>query len=237
VERIVLSWSGGKDSCKTLHELQQAGTFEVALLLTTVTQDYDRISMHGVRRQLLHEQADSLGLPLKEVFIPTACANEDYERLMGEALGDLRRDGFTKVAYGDLYLAEIRAYRDRLMEANGVRAVYPVWGRDTAEFIDAFIGEGFKAVTTCVDLAVLRKRHAGRMIDRAFLEDLPANADPCGENGEFHSFVFDGPPFAWPVDFRIGERVTRGSFCFCDLVPPSLWSVEHPDKGTERQPC
>lgn len=232
-----MSWSGGKDSCKALHELGRTGEHQVAALLTTVTLDYDRVSMHGVRRQLLHQQADALGLPVREVFIPTSCSNADYEQLWGEALAGLRAEGFATVAYGDLYLADIRAYRDRLMEANGMRAIYPVWGRDTAEFVREFIRDGFEAVTTCVDLKMLDESFAGRLIDEAFLADLPEGVDRCGENGEFHSFVFDGPLFSRPVPFRTGERVTRSGFCFCDLEPASLWSQDQSEQGTECQPC
>ena len=217
-----MSWSGGKDSCKALYELQQGGDHEVAALLTTVTRDHDRISMHGVRRTLLHMQAEALGLPVRELFLPTTCSNDDYERLMGEAFAELRADGFDTIGYGDLHLADIRAYRDRLMAANGMRAIYPVWERDTSAFLREFIAQAFKAVTVCVDLNALDESFAGRVIDEAFLADLPDGVDPCGENGEFHSFVFGGPPFARPVPFRTGERVTRGTLCFCDLEPTSL---------------
>lgn len=232
-----MSWSGGKDSCMALDELEGSGEYEVAMLLTTITRDYDQISMHGVDRTLLHDQADALNLPLREVFIPASCSNADYERLMGEALGALRAEGFETVGFGDLFLADVRAYRDRLMAANAMRALYPVWGRDTGDFVDEFIGRGFKAVTTCVDLAVLDQSYSGRLIDETFLADLPDNVDPCGENGEFHSFVFDGPPFARPVPFRIGERVTRGSLCFCDLEPSSLCEAAFPVQEMERQAC
>lgn len=237
MERIVMSWSGGKDSCKALHELRGSSEYEVAMLLTTVTSDYGRISIHGVRRALLHEQADALGLPLREVLIPASCSNADYERLMGEALHHLRAEGFAAVGYGDLFLADIRAYRDRLMAANHMRAVYPVWGRDTAEFADQFIDEGFEAVITCVDLAVLDGSFAGRIFDRSFLADLPEGVDPCGENGEFHSFVFDGPSFGRRVTFKTGERVTRGTLCFCDLEPSSLCDPISSAERMERQAC
>ena len=207
------------------------------MLLTTITSEYDRISMHGVRRELLHAQADALGVPLREIFIPASCSNDDYERVMGEALGGLRADGLGEVAFGDLFLADIRAYRDRLMASNGMRALYPVWGRDTGDFVRHFIGQGFKAVTTCVDLAVLDQSYAGRLIDEAFLADLPRAVDPCGENGEFHSFVFDGPIFARPIPYQIGERVTRGSLCFCDLEPSPLCDATLPAQEMDRQAC
>jgi uncharacterized protein (TIGR00290 family) len=216
---ILMSWSGGKDSCVALHTLQAAGEHQIAALLTTVTRDYDRISMHGVRRALLQQQAEALGLPLHEVFIPAGASNDDYEAAMAEALAVHRAQGIEVVAFGDLFLEDIRAYRDRMMAKNQLSALYPVWGRDTGAFITDFIDAGFKAVIVCVDLAVLDASFAGRPIDSALLRALPPGVDPCGENGEFHTFVFDGPNFARPVDFSIGERVTRDGFCFCDLAP------------------
>jgi uncharacterized protein (TIGR00290 family) len=237
LERIVMSWSGGKDSCMALHELRASAEYEVAMLLTTITRDQDRISMHGVRRTLLQAQAEALGLPLREVSIPATCSNADYERLMGKALGALRGEGFSTIAFGDLYLADIRAYRDRLVEANGMRALYPVWGRDTADFAQAVIALGYRAVTTTVDPAVLDQSYAGRLLGQSFLADLPEGVDPCGENGEFHSFVFDGPLFARPIPFRVAERETRNSLCFCDLEPSSLCDATFPAQDMERQAC
>jgi uncharacterized protein (TIGR00290 family) len=216
---VVMSWSGGKDSCVALHELQRSGAYEVAGLLTTVTRDYDRISMHGVRRDLLARQAEALGLPLHEVFIPANASNADYEAAMDEALAAQRARGVATVAFGDLFLEDIRAYRDGMAARNAMSAVYPVWARDTRAFIGEFIDAGFKAVIVCVDLAVLDASFAGRPIDADLLAALPAGVDPCGENGEFHTFVFDGPNFSRPIDISVGERVTRGAFCFCDLTP------------------
>jgi uncharacterized protein (TIGR00290 family) len=216
---VLMSWSGGKDSCVALHELQRSGRYEVAGLMTTVTRDYDRISMHGVRRDLLARQAQSLGLPLHEVFIAAGATNDDYEAAMAEALVEARARGVETVAFGDLYLEDIRAYRDRMMAENAMDALYPVWGRDTRAFIGEFIAAGFKAVVVCVDTDQLDASFAGRTIDADLLSDLPAGVDPCGENGEFHTFVFDGPNFARPVDISVGERVMRGAFCFCDLTP------------------
>lgn len=217
MERIVMCWSGGKDSCLALHEMRLAGDYEVAALLTTVTRDYDRISMHGVPRRLLRLQAQSLGLPLREVFIPAECSNADYEAAMSEAFASIRDEGIDTIAYGDLFLADIRAYRDALMARNEMRAIYPVWGRDTRQFIRDFIDLGFKAVACCVDTQQVPWDFAGRLLDDAFVADLPASADPCGENGEFHTFVFDGPAFAASVPLAIGERVPRGRFTYCDL--------------------
>jgi uncharacterized protein (TIGR00290 family) len=219
LERIILSWSGGKDSCMALKQLRESGEFEVAGLLTTITGDYDRISMHGVRRALLQQQAAALSLPLHEVIIPPKCSNADYEAAMGTALAELRGQGIRTVAFGDLFLEDIRAYRDRMMATVEMTTLYPVWGRDTRAFIREFIDLGFKAVTCCVDLAKLDESFSGRLIDEAFLADLPPDIDPCGENGEFHTLVFDGPSFSRPVEFAIGERVARDGFGFCDLEP------------------
>jgi len=219
LERIILSWSGGKDSCMALHELRQRGEVEVVGLLTTITGDCDRISMHGVRRDLLHAQAAALELPLHKVIIPPKCVNSDYEAAMGKALAALREDGIRTVAFGDLFLEDIRAYRDRMMATVGMQTLYPVWGRDTRAFIEEFLALDFRAVTVCVDLAKLDLGFSGRMIDAAFLADLPAGVDPCGENGEFHTFVFDGPSLSRPVGFTIGGRVERDGFGFCDLEP------------------
>jgi uncharacterized protein (TIGR00290 family) len=216
---VVVGWSGGKDSCVALQELQRSGDYEVASLMTTVTRDYDRISMHGVRRSLLARQAQSLGLPLHEVFIRAGATNADYEAAMAEALVEVRSHGVETMAFGDLYLEDIRAYRDRMMAENHMAAVYPVWGRDTRAFVGDFVAAGFKAVIVCVDTAQLDAAFAGRTIDANLLAALPPGVDPCGENGEFHTFVHDGPNFARPVGIIVGERVVRDGFCFCDLEP------------------
>ncbi len=214
-----MSWSGGKDSCLALYELLKSRDYKVAALLTTVTQDYDRVSMHGVRRTLLERQAGSLGLPLRQVLIPKDATNEEYEARMAEAFAQYRERGINSVVFGDLFLEDVRAYRDQFLARHGMHGLYPVWRRDTGEFIREFIGLGFKAVVTCVDPQVLDESFAGRMIDEEFLSSLPARVDPCGENGEFHSFVFDGPGFRERVQFTVGEAVSRGGFCFCDLLP------------------
>ncbi|HSN16993.1 MAG TPA: diphthine--ammonia ligase [Gammaproteobacteria bacterium] len=216
---VLLSWSGGKDSCLALREIRDRGESNVEALLTTVTRDYDRISMHGVRRELLQRQAASLGLPLHEVQISRGSDNTEYEAQMGRALDHYRARGIDQVAFGDLFLEDIRAYRERLLAAHSMRGLYPVWGRDTHQLIREFIALGFRAVVVCVDPAKLDERFVGRIIDQDFLEELPSGFDPCGENGEFHTFVFDGPLFAEPVTFRPGEILCRDGFWFCDLVP------------------
>jgi uncharacterized protein (TIGR00290 family) len=214
-----MSWSGGKDSCLALYELQRARDYQVVALLTTVTRDYDRISMHGVRRVLLERQAASLGIPLHEVFITKDATNQEYEARMEEAFAVYRERGIDSVVFGDLFLEEVRAYREQFLALHDMRGVYPVWMRDTTEFIREFVNLGFKAVVTCVDGKVLDPSFAGMLIDEDFLSKLPAGVDPCGENGEFHTFVYDGPVFKEAVRFSVGEKVERDSFWFCDLLP------------------
>lgn len=218
-KRALISWSGGKDSCLALHEALRSGQFDIAALLTTVTRDYGRISMHGVRRVLLERQAEALGIPLAEVLIAKGAGNDEYEWQTGAALDEWRHRGIDTVIFGDLFLADIRAYREKLLAKHGFAGHYPIWGRDTAEVIRDFLRRGFKAVVVCVDPAKLAPSFAGRVIDNTFLADLPAPVDPCGENGEFHTFVFDGPIFRAPVLYSPGEIVCRDSFWFCDLVP------------------
>jgi uncharacterized protein (TIGR00290 family) len=215
----LMSWSGGKDSCLALYEIQKAQSHRVAALLTTVTRDYDRISMHGVRRVLLEQQATSLRLPLHQVLISKDATNEEYEAKMGEAFSVYRGKGIDSIVFGDLFLEDIRAYREQFLARHHMRGVFPVWKRDTTIFIRQFLELGFRAVVTCVDSKVLDQSFAGRFIDESFLSSLPSKVDPCGENGEFHSFVFDGPIFTAPVKFSLGETVSRNSFWFRDLLP------------------
>lgn len=215
----LMSWSGGKDSCLALYEIQQSKDYRIAALLTTVTRDYDRISMHGVRRELLESQAASLRLPLHQVLISKGATNEEYEASMAEAFDKYRESGIDSVVFGDLFLADIRAYRDQFLARHKMRGIYPIWQRNTTAFIKEFIELGFKAAVTCVDSKALDQSFAGRIIDYEFLTALPAQVDPCGENGEFHTFVFDGPSFAQPVQFCAGEIVARDGFWFCDLLP------------------
>lgn len=214
-----MSWSGGKDSCLALYELLQSREYEVAALLTTVTRDYDRVSMHGVRRVLLERQAESLGLTLRQVPIPVGASNEEYEREMAAAFSEYRERGVEEVVFGDLFLEDVRAYREQFLARHKMRGLYPVWMRDTGEFVREFIALGFRAVVTCVNSEALDGSFAGRLIDEEFIASLPAGVDPCGERGEFHSFVFAGPSFKDEVGFTVGERVFRDSFWFCDLVP------------------
>jgi uncharacterized protein (TIGR00290 family) len=212
---VALSWSGGKDSALALHAL----TALPRALITTVTADYDRISMHGVRRELLAAQARRVGVELVEVEIPASCPNAVYEQRMAAALAAPPLADVMRIAFGDLFLADIRAYREERLAAAGREAVFPVWGRDTAALAREFIADGFQAVLVCVDPSQLDPSFAGRSFDERLLDDLPDGVDPCGENGEFHTFVHAGPVFSEPIAIALGERVTRGGFRFCDVLP------------------
>jgi len=214
---IILSWSGGKDSAFALHTLRSSPDFEPVGLLTTITADFDRISIHGVRRELLEQQAAAIGLPLRQVLIPKDCTNEIYEDRLGAALREIQAEGIRHVAFGDLFLQDIRAYRERTMAALGLEPVFPVWGLDTAELAREMIRLGFKATLVCVDTEALDPAFAGRSFDADLLRDLPAGVDPCGENGEFHTFVHAGPIFREPVEIKVGRLEERGRFWFRDL--------------------
>ena len=217
--RVLLSWSGGKDSALALWALQRTPGVTVSGLITTITRDFDRISMHGVRRVLLERQVESLGLPLHRVEIDRGASNEHYERSLARELVTQREQGVRVIAFGDLFLEDVRAYRERLLARYALSGLYPLWGRDTRALLHEFIALGFEAVVVCVDPAKLPAEFAGRTIDQQFLDDLPPEVDPCGENGEYHSFVYAGPMFAFPIEFTRGETVIRDGFCFCDLLP------------------
>jgi len=217
-EPILFCWSGGKDSAMALHTLLQRSDIQIAALLTTVTEGYERISMHGVRRDLLERQAQSIGLPLHEVRIPPQCVNPVYEARMEAALRIYLEKGVRKVAFGDIFLEDLRAYREKNLARVGMTAIFPVWKRDTRELIRSFHASGFRAVAVCVDPKTLAPSFAGRELDESFFRDLPPHADPCGENGEFHTFVFDGPIFHSPISVRAGEIVNRDGFVFCDIL-------------------
>ncbi len=216
---LALSWSGGKDSALALRALRQGPGPAPEALITTVTLDYGRISMHGVRRELLVRQALALGLPLVEVKIPAACPNDVYEQRMAQVLAEEPLALADTVAFGDLFLEDIREYRVERLGRVGKRAIFPVWGRDTGELAAEFIALGFEAILVCVDPRKLDGSFAGRRFDAELLADLPAGVDPCGENGEFHTFVNAGPIFAGSIDCQIGEVVEREGFVFCDVLP------------------
>lgn len=220
-EPVVLSWSGGKDSSLALAALRADDRFDVVALLTSVTSGYDRVSIHGVRRALVEAQADAAGLPLVELTLDPGSSNEGYEAAFHLAVEKVRsaHPAVGAIAFGDLFLADIRAYRERLAAAAGLAALFPLWERDTARVAAGFIEEGYRAHLVCVDTTQLDGRHAGRLYDGALLADLPPGADPCGERGEFHTFVSAGPIFTREIAVRTGEVVLRdGRFAFCDLV-------------------
>jgi uncharacterized protein (TIGR00290 family) len=217
--RAIASWSGGKDCGLALFDVQQSRSLRVEALVVTCTRDFDRISMHGVRNALLDAQAARLGLPIERVLISAGASNDEYEAQTLALWAGRQREGVRHVMFGDLFLGDIRAYRARLMSRVGMSGVYPLWKQDTRGLAERFIDLGFKAVLVCVDPRKLDPSFAGRAFDRELLAELPADVDPCGENGEFHTFVWNGPNFAAPVDLRRGEIVTRDGFVFCDLVP------------------
>lgn len=223
-EPILFCWSGGKDSAMALRALLLREDVRVVALLTTATETYDRISMHGVRRELLERQAQSIGLPLDEVFIPPQCVNPIYEARMEEALRIYLGQGVRKVAFGDIFLEDLRAYREKNLARIGMSALFPIWKRDTRELARSFLADSFRAFTVCIDPRVLAASFAGRELNESFFRDLPPHADPCGENGEYHTFVFDGPIFREPIPVRTGEMLHRDGFVFCDLLPEEQFS-------------
>ncbi len=220
-KKVLLSWSGGKDSALSLFELNrlEAKQFEVTSLLTTITEGYDRISMHGVRKELLREQADSLGLRVEEIWIPEKATNEDYEAKLAEAIIKFKKLGVTYVVFGDLFLQDIREYREKLLQKLGVSSLFPIWGKDTSSLANFFIDSGFKAIVCCTNPKVLGLEYCGREFDKSFLAEIPRSVDPCGENGEFHTFVYDGPIFKEKINVKIEDVVTRDGFCFADILP------------------
>lgn len=237
-------WSGGKDSALALHRVHQNHRdLQVVRLATCLSQAYDRVSMHGVRRELIRSQADSLGLPVEFIVIPSpqhpACPmahttpgttfppNDVYSRAMLDALARLKADGIEVIVFGDIFLEDLRAYRDRLLSEAGLEGRYPLWGGDTNELYSEFLLQGFEAVTVCVDAERLTEQHLGRRLDREFRDSLPTGVDPCGERGEYHSFVHAGPPFRRPVSFSLGDVHRHNPFAFQEL---------HPGKGQASSP-
>jgi uncharacterized protein (TIGR00290 family) len=217
--KVIFSWSGGKDSALALYELRKNKDCEIQALLTTITEGYDRASMHGVRRALVEEQARSLGLPLEKVFIAKHSSNDDYESKMRHVLEKNLALDISSVAFGDIFLEDLRKYREDKLSVIGMKAIFPIWKKDTSVLARLFIELGFKAIVTCVDSNVLDKMFVGRVFDEQFISDLPSSVDPCGENGEFHSFVYDGPIFRHSVPFKKGEIVLRDKrFYYCDLL-------------------
>lgn len=236
----IFNWSGGKDSSLALYAILKDERYKITQLLTSVNSAHDRISMHGVRKTLLEEQAKSIGLPLNILSLPEQPGMSEYNDLMSEKMTSLREEGNTHSVFGDIFLEDLRTYREDQLKSAGFEAVFPIWKRDTTELIYEFIEQGFKTITVCVKGDLLDKSFAGRVIDEQFIKDLPENVDPCGENGEFHTFTFDGPIYKHPIPFEIGEKVFRAyeapkdekdicgianeknpdkmGFWFCDLI-------------------
>ena len=245
-KKALLNWSGGKDSALTLYKLQHSQEIEITCLLTSISQKYQRISMHGVRVDLLDAQAQSIGIPLVKMEIPDMPSMDVYEETMRETLSKLKEEGITNSIFGDIFLEDLRAYRENKLAELDLNGVFPLWKQPTDKLIREFLDLGFKTITTCVNEQFLDKSFVGRVIDEDFLKDLPSYVDPCGENGEFHTFVYDGPIFSQPIEFEIGEKVLRKyeapktadesdqcfskekqdpaqyGFWYCELIPVTL---------------
>lgn len=220
--RLLLSWSSGKDSAWTLARLRAEDRFEIVGLVTTLNEQFDRVAMHGVRAELLGQQAEAAGVPLWPVPLPHPCPNEEYEARMRALIARAQAAGVAHMAFGDLFLEDVRAYRERMLAGTGIEPVFPLWGSDTRTLAHEMIAGGLRAVLTCVDPRKLERTFAGRTFDAQLLEDLPPDVDPCGENGEFHSFCFAGPMFRHAINIDVGERVERDGFMFADLTPAPL---------------
>ncbi|WP_192348368.1 diphthine--ammonia ligase [Algoriphagus sp. Y33] len=242
-EKAIFNWSGGKDSALTLYKLQQSQDFEIACLLTSISGKYQRISMHGVRVDLLEAQAEHIGIPLVKMEVPDMPSMAVYEETMRNMLSGLKKEGITASVFGDIFLEDLRTYREGKLAELDLKGVFPLWKRPTDLLIREFLDLGFKTITTCVNEKYLDKSFVGRVIDEEFLKDLPDDVDPCGENGEFHTFVYDGPIFSKPINFKKGEIVLRKyeapkseddadqcfsdkkedparyGFWYCDLIP------------------
>lgn len=222
--KSVFNWSGGKDSCLALHHILQNEHFEVKCLLTTVNEAYNRVSMHGVRESLLIQQANSLGIPLHQVRLPELPDMATYEQEMNKHLTQLKIEGITHAIFGDLFLADLKAYRESKLAEIGFIAEFPLWERDTKEVLKEFLSLGYRTIIVCAQQGL--EDFCGRIIDERFIEDLPAGIDPCGENGEFHTFVFDGPLFKKPVDFRLGEKIFKTFPSPEGETPQGYWYID-----------
>jgi uncharacterized protein (TIGR00290 family) len=234
MEKVVFFWSGGKDSALALYKLLKEEIFQVVALITTVNQGFQRISMHGVSEVLLEKQAEATGIPLIKMYVSEG-TNAEYEKKMEEILTPFKQQGISKVIFGDIFLEDLRIYRERNLSSYGFKAIFPLWKQNSRDLINEFIDLGFKTITCCVNSAFLDESWAGKVIDESFIRDLPANVDPCGENGEFHTFCFDGPVFSNPIEIRTGQKIFRPletktndqcelsssktqGFIFCDLL-------------------
>ena len=218
-QRVLLSWSSGKDSAWALHVLRQNPQVEVAGLFCTVSREFNRVAMHAVRVELLQRQAESAGLPLHIIHIPHPCSNDEYDGAMTSFIGETEEEDIDCFAFGDLFLEGVRKYREERLSGTGIAPIFPIWGIPTEELARKMVAGGLKAVITCIDPKRLPKEFAGREYDGSFLEDIPEDVDPCGEYGEFHSFAFDGPMFHRSIAISVGETVQRDGFVFTDLLP------------------
>lgn len=229
MKKAWLNWSSGKDSAMALYHVQQGDEYKVAKLFTTLSETNDRVSMHGLRKELLLEQVQNIGLPLQIADLSTDTSLDTYNQLMEKECLKLREEGYAHSIFGDIFLEDLREYREKQLENIGIQCVFPLWKKNTTELMYEFIDLGFEAIVVCTNSRYLEDDFCGRLIDNQFLKDLPANVDPCGENGEFHTFVFDGPIFKNPVNFKVGKKhiMTYESagdkwdnrFCYCDLLP------------------
>ena len=236
--KTYFNWSSGKDAALAFYYLQQDGRYNIDMLLTSINSQHDRVSMHGLRRELLNNQIKSLGLPVTTVELPEEPSMDDYNRIMKSTIGKLTKDGYNDCGFGDIFLEDLRAYREAQLEPYGITCHFPLWKKDTKAVIREFIGLGFKSVVISTKAELLDESFVGREINEEFLNDLPDNVDPCGENGEFHTFCYDGPIFKNPIKFEIGEKVFKEykapkddendegaeqeikiGFWFCDLIP------------------
>ena len=226
IDKAIFNWSSGKDSAMALHMIMQWKTFDIHCLLTSINSQYDRISMHGVRISLLEKQAESIGLPLHTLLIPEMPSMEIYDNVVGNAMKEFKAQGIDYSIFGDIFLEDLRKYREDQLALVGMKAVFPLWKQSTRQLMEDFIAAGFKAIIVCVNENCLDKSFVGRLLDRDFLNDIPESVDPCGENGEYHSFVFDGPIFSKPIAFTKGEVVYKTyeqseksfGFYYCDLI-------------------
>ncbi|MEE9409256.1 MAG: diphthine--ammonia ligase [Polaribacter sp.] len=209
MKKTYFNWSSGKDSALALYKIQQDSTYNLDLLVTTINKDFNRVSMHGIRNELLFKQADSIGINLKTIEFPADVTMDSYSEIMKEAMNSLLEKGYSHTVFGDIFLEDLKAYRDSKLKEVNITGIYPLWKNDTKEVLQEFLGLGFKAITVCVNAKLLGAEFLGRVIDEQFIKDLPDNVDVCGENGEFHTFVFDGPIFKNPIDFSVGEKVLR----------------------------
>jgi len=231
--KAIFNWSSGKDSALALYKTLQEDQFEVTSLLTSINKEFQRISMHGVHVSLLEKQAESLGFPLIKMELPKEPTMDEYREMMAKTMSEIKSTGVTHSIFGDIFLEDLRKYREEQLDTIGMKAVFPLWKKNTTALIHEFLDLGFKTIVTCVNETYLDKSFAGRIIDKDFIKDLPEDVDPCGENGEFHTFTFDGPIFKNPISFDIGETIKKGYpkpktdednrndeyvFWFCDLV-------------------